>query len=396
MEVLNKIAPKSIQGFLGNKLQIKKINEHISSKSSYGTILYILGPDGCGKSTLCNLLFSRSKYNILEVSSNNFTTKDMSLSIQNFMKNKSIDSYFNTKPKLIIVDDIDILFNTDRGVLSTLIGFQQDFQKYKIHCIACCNQNEDKKIMELKKNAEIVKISYPQLRDVYPYLMDCDLGIEDGDLLKLVQKYRGSIRDIVMHISMNIKDCETTINFKDMNNFEVVNYIYKNGLRIKDINYVYKEDAGLVGFIMYENLCDELYYKKDVGRKVSNLINPYISANMYFIYSSMLESNIFESGNWKMYDLINILRINSITNLLTDIKDKKTPKDYKYRFSQTLSKISHKNIMNKKLKKFQSSYHLGYESLFIMSDIIISNNLKRPQKAEETNFINTYEKYFVS
>jgi SpoVK/Ycf46/Vps4 family AAA+-type ATPase len=389
MEVLQRISPKTVSEFIGNKLQIKKINEYISTPS-YGTILFITGPDGCGKTTLCNLLFSNVKYNILNVLNKSVSVKDISYSIQNFIQNKSIDAYFNKKPKIIYIDDIDILINTDKGILSTLVGFQEEFTKYQILCIGCCNQKDEKKLLELKK-IELIRLSYPQVRDVYPYLMECDLGIDDDVLLKIINKYRGCIRDIIMNLNdleihskidskIDSKKC-----FKDMNNFEVINYIFKNGLEITNINNIYKDNAGIIGFIMYENFCDELYNKKNIGRK--SLIDTYLKGNMYFVNSSIFDND----------DIVNILRINSISNIILDRKDKKIQKDYKYTFPQTLSKISQKNVMNRKLNKLQQSLNnLNYENILMISDIVLQKNLTLTQRSEEKYFINTYEKYFVS
>lgn len=396
MEILQRIAPKAINEFLGNRIQINKVKEYITSPKSYGTILYVIGPDGCGKTTMCNLLFSKAAFNVLEVSKANFTLKELNASLNSFVRNKNIECFFNKKQKVVFIDDIDVLMNIEKAVLSTVTGYCEDFARNKVLCVACCNLAEEKKVLEIKKNAEVVKLSYPQTRDVYAYLLGVvdELGVDEDILLPLVTKHRGCIRDIVMNMHFGKQEPAEAINFKDMNNFEVVSWIFRNGIKIADIDRVYKDDAGLVGFIMYENLPDEMYYHKDLGRKASSFMDPLKRCSDLFIDASVVENFMYTSGSWGMFDLINVLRINGMSMLLSDMKDKKVPKDYKYRFSQTLSKISHKNILNKKIKALQAQRDMSYDNMFLLADIALQKGMKKKANADETNFINTYEKYF--
>jgi hypothetical protein len=222
-----------------------------------------------------------------------------------------------------------------------------------------------------------------------------DLDVDDDKLLKLVQKYRGCIRDIIMNIHQYEAAGENTLNLKDMTNFEVTHQIYTKGISSTEIDAVYKDDAGLVGFIVYENMLDELYNKKDIGRKVNALLPFALKANDYLISTSIIEQWMYETGSWKMFDLINILRICGVGNIINSLANKNTPKDYKYRFSQALSKISHKNIMCKKLKNIQSKTKMSFDNVMLLADIVYQTNTQCKNTSDEANVVNTYVKYFA-
>jgi hypothetical protein len=88
---------------------------------------------------------------------------------------------------------------------------------------------------------------------------------------------------------------------------------------------------------------------------------------------------------------MNMMRIMTILNILNDLERKKTYKDIKYRFSQLLSKLSHKNIMNKKIRGINSN-KFQIEELICIADKRNSSKIK--VSIDEQNFINTYDKYF--
>lgn len=372
MELLNALTPKQVSQFVGNRTQIKKLQDLVKAPG----IIYLVGPNASGKTTLANLILANFHVFVLQKE----TLKELNQCLESFLKNRTIDSFFIKKPKAIVVDNLDILLTTEKGVLSALNGFASEFKKQRIVCIACCNTSQEKKLLELK-NLEIVKLNYPQQNDTFAFLLQRIPDVDSEKLLKLTQKHRGCIRDIVMHLEM---PCEpASVNFKDFTSFEVIAHIFKHGILVQDIQSIYKEDIGLVAFLLYENLGDELLAKKDIGRKKHALIAHLQTIVATFIDAAVLEHNI---DSW---DIINILRIASIARLVSQLANKKQPKDYKYKFCQTLSKISHKNIMSKKLRAIEAEYDLSQENLLVFADIVSTSS-----SANEQNFINAYKKYF--
>jgi hypothetical protein len=127
-----------------------------------------------------------------------------------------------------------------------------------------------------------------------------------------------------------------------------------------------------------------------------------------------------------MLGYTNYMRIHSINNAIHSVEKKQTTKDVKYRFSQMVSKMSHKNIMNKKMKAISVSSNISNSSIIMASDMhatgLVNNtseteneigkgkgkskskkqtkNLLKNKSAfdfeEGTSIVNTYHKYFGS
>lgn len=419
MELFQYINPTKIDKFVGNKIQIKSINEFLNNpKSNNKNTLCIIGPDGSGKSTLCNLMFNKYNKQVLEIGKDNMVGSDIKQILQNFANNMTMDTILFKKDKVVFVDDIDILMNIDRLILSKLINLEKVLRTKQIQLILTCNVNEEKKINEYVKNIEVVKLSHPSYKDSYAYIMNCfdnnNIEHDPQRLLSISQKCKGNIREIILNLetsSQDLEDKSTQDTFKDLNNFEVTKKILQRKYSIKDLNYFQQTDIGIIPYMLYENIPDELdtNYKFKRGKNATSLIDIYKTINTNFIDASVFEENAYSSLDWQFLSYSNIMRMNSVHLVLNSLEQKANVKDTKYRFSQMLSKTSHKNILAKKVKEISNENNVSNMMIVNAADVQAQTSINQPKKeksktkgvnkknlsAEVTSIVNTFEKYFT-
>jgi DNA polymerase III delta prime subunit len=433
MERLDLIKPTSLPAFCGNKYAIKCILDFVkksmTKNNTEKNIIGIIGPDGCGKTTLCRLLFKKFEYNVLEIGRDNLNGDDIKTVLNNFAKNNTIDSILNQRKKVVFVDDIDILTNVDKMLLSKVLGLNKLFIDKGIMLFVTCNINDERRMQDHAKDIEIFKLYYPTFKDSYVYIMnkfdEHDIDYDPDVLLNVASKFRGNIRETVLNLSISedellAKHDERT--FKDMNNFEVAKFVLQQKAKWKDIEVLCKCDVGIIPHIMYENLPDEVgtNYKVKVAEKgnKTGLLDMYLTVNKCFIDSLEFEECAFTSHDWSMLEYANYMKVHSIYNAICSLERKSSPKDVKYRFSQMVSKMSHKNIMNKKMKTISCSSNVSNTSIIMASDmhsVMGDEDVKAKPKRivkkgamssktdsnqfnfeEGTSIINTYQKYFGS
>lgn len=414
MELFQYICPKSLDKFVANKLQIKTIHEFLDNNNASITknALCVIGPDGCGKTTLCHLMFNKHNKQVLEIGKDNLVSSDIKQILQNFANNMTIDTMLLKKEKVVFVDDIDILMNVDRLILSKLISLDKILKRKKIKVVLTCSINEEKKMKEHIKNIDVVKLSYPFYKDSYVYIMNCfDVNNIDHDpqrLLDTSQKCKGNIREIILNLETNTNDMkQKSIQeaFKNLNNFEITRKILQKNYSKEDVDYFVQTDIGVIPYMLYENIPDELdtNYKFKRGKSSVTLIDYYKNINDVFIDASILEEKAYSGLDWQYYEYANILKMNSVHLTLQSLEQKAKTKDVKYRFSQMLSKTSHRNILAKKVKEVSTDNNVSNMMVVNAIDVHTQNNEpeRKPKKksisenSEITSLITTFEKYFT-
>jgi len=406
MDILEKIRPLHINQIAGSKVSIKKIHEYLNKPCS--VILCLIGPTGCGKTLICECLFRQ--HEVLEINKEMLTGFETTRLIGNFMRNRSITSFFeNRKKKIVFFDSIDILLATERTVMSIVQDALQLAKQYDAYVLATCKINEDKKLLDLKKNIEFVRISNPTVKDAFTYLMNTfdSKGIQykSESLLRIAHTFCGNIRDIVLSFYETETETDLRVEnaFKHMSTFEIVNSFLRKPHDVAEIEYLLNDDVSVLSLILYENLPDELYTNRNF-RASTCLLDSYVQLNKYYAASCDIEeyNNMDASASVNTSDYVSRIRVFAVYNMLCQLPHKVRAKDNALRDSQILSRISHKNIFSHKIKGIQNNnMGISYlELLYIVDSIVKKKNIKllkanKALSSDEINLVNTYAKYFL-
>ena len=384
MDILSRYPPKSLNDIVGNRAQVNKMREAFRLNNS----IIILGVPGSGKTTVAHLLCT--DYNTLVV------TKENIDSIPAFITDKTITSFFDKRRKAIIFDDIDILIHNDKTSLAFFIKVAQD-TKGKIPCIFTCNQNDEKKILDLKKHSEAIKLFLPTAKECFTYLMRIlDLGGFEYDvegLLKACHTTKGNIREALAEAIHGNNEEEAA--FKNMNIFETIRRLLTKPLTKKDTFYLIDEEPNITSCMYYENIPEEIYLNRT--KDLSQALKAYASIVDIYMESTVIEDFMCKNHEWALWDLIYHMRFLGANHILMSLPRTTEPKDTMVAFSQILSKISHKNIMGKRLRSITPG--LSLESKLLLADRNIKISEKQRKQiltADENNFVATYAKYFVT
>lgn len=386
MDILLKYRPSSLNEFVGNKLQIQKLKTaHMQKKH-----VLLLGPPGCGKTLLIDLFCSEKNANVLDVH------KDNICQITPFLNNKTIQSFFDDKSKIIVFDNIDVLITNDKLTCSFLTGITKQTECF---VVCSCNSNEEKKLTDLKKNFEVIKLDFPSSSNTFAYIIQIldkeNIEYDPEDVLELCKKYKGNIRETfnqLLHGSRN----EQCSSFKNLNSIETVSKLLSCNIDTVDIKYIINTDANVTSCMVFENVPEEIHYNRS-PKDMKLSISLYREIADRYLESTILEDYMCKNHEWSMWDMVYTIRFYGTNLVLNKNLRIEVPKEHTIRCSQLLSKTSHKQIMNKKIRSFSEG--ISMDNKLLLANIVTKKSNEKEWKKrlnkEQCNFINTYAKYFL-
>jgi len=267
-------------------------------------------------------------------------------------------------------------------------------EPHKIQLIITCITDHitKKKLQDSVKTLEAVKLSYPSPKEAFVYLLN-ELGdkIEGKEerLLELLQKYKGCIRDAMLHLDNPDDVGAIGCSFKDMNQFEIIKALFgKSEISLDDMKYIIHNDVSNIAYLMFENVPEELCH----NRITTSPTNIYLKILESFSKTAEIETFAFNTSDWRLYDAAHMIRMGIMRQTLNSLPSKPiaSRKDVQLRFTQLLSKMSHKNIFGKRLEHIRDKTMLNYEK--VIKNIEIQKGLKK--NTDESNIQVTYMKYF--
>lgn len=388
MEILQKHKPQNINDVVGNRVLIRDFNNNIKSECVQ---MLILGPPGSGKTLICDLILGNQKvFDVLKISGEESEDiKGLKSLVDNFTTNRTIESFFSKKKKLVFFDNIDILLNCDRYVNNYLLSFVENAIKSKsVSFVMTCSSSEEKKLTELKKKISCVRLTNPSPKDAYVYMSNIldkeEIDYEPSKLMKIIEVHNGNIRNTMNNLHQMELNEEGIRNEKelrflfDSNIFDVTKKLLKKKVSTCELKMV--SDNNLIPLLLYENYLVELF-KNKTKQKKDVYFDTIVKVTDIYIAAEKLENFMYAHTDWSIYDNVTILKCGSINTQLSKYETKKSPTFDKYVFAQVLTKSALRCHYNKRLNSLKSNIGM-YDSscLFYLMDCLaaeMEHNVER-------------------
>ena len=351
---------QEIENVIFNK--IKNIQDNIN-KSETITTTFIYGDNGIGKTTIVKNVLSRLNYNIYEFDVLSQKNKNITEFIHEYSnQNRNIMDIFNriNNTSIILIDNIDLINSIDKNTLSSLIKIIRpkknkkciDFN-FKIQIIIIGTNDNDKKIKELIKISNVIKVNPPTYNDLYSILEDNYSDIKKSTINDFLNINK-NINYYLINKFYSLYHSKTLNNFIKYstdntcnNNVKYINYsILKNRLHFNDDNNKINDtDKTTVSLLFHENIIDYIDNKELKYVNYNNdKINLYKNILENYCFGDYMDRIIFQKQLWQLNEIsfkIKVIYNNNIFhNYIEKNNIKNNVKLNNIRFTKILTKYS--------------------------------------------------------
>ncbi len=271
MNWVEKYRPKTLSEVLGHtkvKEELKKwIEEYLNGKNPKPVIL--VGPPGCGKTTLANALANDYGFDIIELNASDKRNREV---IKNIVGGASVSKSLTGRRILIVLDEVDGLSgNNDRGGVSEILKV---IRNSKNPIILTANDIYKPTLSSLRSACKVIKLTPVHTNSIVPLLrriaLKENLNVDEKTLKTIAKHAGGDVRaaindleSLAMGGSINPSEAKE-LGDRDVerNIFDALRIIFKTthyDIALHSTQDV-KEDIGTIEEWIAENIPRE--YKK--------------------------------------------------------------------------------------------------------------------------------------
>ena len=421
MDLLNKVKPTQLDDILFFNDQIKNciqwLDNFKTKKDRTKKVLLLIGPIGCGKTCIAQLLFKKFDYKIIEQNASDLRSQKK---IGEFLKKtlgfkNVIDLFYNEqKPIGLIMDEIECLIkNNDKGGLSEFIQIIKDNDKYeknllkkkkiKINInsfiavenpiICTTSENNDKKINELKKFSHVVYLNKIKLNEYEKFVDQLKTNknlsslpkIKKSLIKEMYQQCENDIRKFIYaleNVYLKLKNKKTEkfdiyndlihLNDTSKNDIQLQDAVVlflKHKLDLKKMDLLFYLDPYHLPYTLYQNMIPFLENSQFKNEVKLDIYEKYLDNLSNF---DKVNNLIYDNSEW--YDIDNLLKYYGL--YLPNYNIHQYNFKHKNEFEMTFSNIHNKAsqmLVNKKLliqakyslnKKYANDSVLDYEIIY--------------------------------
>ena len=305
----------------------------------------VLGGSGWGKTTLCDALVARlgETMDVFEVKHNYQADSEakMHAVVSNFVFHRTIMSFLAPpKPKLVIIDDIDIHMRSDRGYTSfvtDLIG-----QKMPTHVVLSCQLLETAKLpLNLKRKLtkdRMLSMMRPTPDECSAFIDRSRAGVFDKNLVRMLSEvHQGNIRHVINDLEagrgiddamskvLDADDKARSVKSASTDTVDMLTRVFNADPPMSSIEIVHLGNPMLLN-MLHENLVFEMHRNRYKASE-SFYRTLLTTASRDFIDAAIMEASTERAligVDWDLLDCAMIVKCGRASVSLRELKLRKT------------------------------------------------------------------------
>lgn len=264
----------------GNFVATSALRKVFLTEEKLPTICIVFGPTGGGKSSLATILEHELPAEVLVVTSN---THNIDQTLTNFIQHRTIVSMFNTRKKIVFIDDIDILITIDKSIVTLIQTLRQD-----IRIVCTVSSSEERKVCNLKKIAtDVVRLTRMSVRDCFLFVRDIATVDDDDALLTLCKTHECNLKKILVYLESledhgrSASSVSQTDVFHDTSVYEQSRMVLNQPMPNSLLWSVAETDAQMTTLLLHENIVNVGMSRAKDTKELLRVYDSLINGDLY-------------------------------------------------------------------------------------------------------------------
>jgi deoxyadenosine/deoxycytidine kinase len=359
--------------FKGN---FKAISDLKAFHNSNQSTLLVIGNVGTGKSTLFEILKNEYEYDMLLVTE--ITIHPML--IRDFVKHTTIEGMFYKKRKLIFIDDINVVLQSDKNIFSQIKDYKQ-----KCRFIFTVRTSDEKKTVSSLKQLCDMKIVLNPLnyKDCFQIVLNrIDESerdtVDEGKLIRMIKSLKCNIPKVIMlldTVKQNYESIEVLPDVGDVfehNVYQTMRLFFSSKLTHDEVIDICVRDTHLFSSLIHEHLSKI----KASTKYIQNMVTMYDT----LAFCDIFDKHIYTRCDKNVVrDMVNMYRFQKINTLLSPMFSPNNT----FEFTQQFTKLSSQMNIKKKLLKIESDTNFKDNMFDILQYISSKSHPTHTQESDK-------------
>jgi hypothetical protein len=333
----------------------------------------IIGPTGCGKTTLVYNAASKAGFDIIEVNASATSLKQIEDTLHDIVMNTTIDTFFAPTKKLLFIDDVDILMMSFPKLASYLVTWLKGTIRYPI--LFCIQSQEERRLSDLKNIVTILRLSRPSTQECLAHFINetKDQRVDESHLLQLIKAHKHDLRAISANLSQLTNNKVTTdvngnstihidslrATFSDLTLYDIQNKIFATPLSNTHLDELVYTDSKLLGLLLYENVSTELRKNRITKGTDTKIMLAHLSClSDVYIQCDKLETFMNANMYYDIAPIFNNVMLGTVNHIIHSWQRTSTP-DTSFVFTPMMTKTALRYQFAKRKTAFLREYGLS-------------------------------------
>lgn len=316
-----------------NAYHAQQLRAALEAHATKPARILLLGPTGCGKSTVVRTTASELGFDVVELNGT-ASLKQIEDELRDTQMTRTIESFFAKTKKLLFIDDLDVLTTSFPKLIASIVAWLTNASAAAAALppvVFTIQAQEERRMADLKKHVQVIRLARPTTQSCLQYFMKQTegTGVDDARLLELIKAHKHDLRAISMNLGQITPTATAAVaaspspidtlrsTFSDLTLYDIQNKVFAAPLSEEHLEELAFTDSKLLALLLYENVPVEMQKNRGIkGTPTQAIIRHLHHISQAYVDSDAMEHFTNVNVCWELTPIFNTLLLGAVNGVI--------------------------------------------------------------------------------